>query len=149
MKPGIATSAVLFVAAFFPAPDAGARAGEPSALGLDVVKHRLANGMTVLLVERRDVPVVATYLQFDVGGVDDPKGQTGIAHLLEHMMFKGTESFGTTDSAAEKPLMDKLDKLWAELDRERALGRSPFGKTDSKKIEQLQKDIETVSAEQK
>ena len=56
-------------------------------LGLEVVKHTLDNGMRVLIVERHDTPTVATYLQFDVGGVDDPKGQSGIAHLLEHMML--------------------------------------------------------------
>src|SRR4026207_1353323 len=86
-----------------PTPAARAFAGESGdRLRLDVTKHVLGNGMRVLLVARRDAPVVSTFLRFGVGGVDDPKGQTGIAHLLEHMMFKGTETFGTTDYAKEK-----------------------------------------------
>jgi predicted Zn-dependent peptidase len=139
--------AALLLSALFALP--GARAGEASALGLDVVKHRLANGMTVLLVERHDVPAVATYLQFNVGGVDDPKGQTGIAHLLEHMMFKGTESFGTTDSAAEKPLLEELDRLWADLDRERELARSPFHQADPQRIPKIEAAIAKITGEQK
>jgi len=127
-----------------------ARAGDDvDAVKLDVIKHTLGNGMRVLMVERHDTPTVATYLQFDVGGVDDPKGQTGIAHLLEHMMFKGTETFGTSDHAAERPLIARLDVLWGELDRERAKGRSPFGKPDAAKIAQLQDEIARVAAEQK
>ncbi|MEW6743271.1 MAG: pitrilysin family protein [Planctomycetota bacterium] len=120
-----------------------------ASLSIDVVKHELQNGMTVLMVERHDTPTVATYLQFNVGGVDDPKGQTGIAHLLEHMMFKGTETFGTSDYQAEKPLMAKLDQLWAELDAELASSHSPFHQTDAAKIASLRQQIEDVTAEQK
>src|SRR5512136_2924998 len=76
---------------------------------LDVTKHVLKNGMRLLIVERHDAPTVATHLRFNVGGVADPKAQTGIAHLLEHMMFKGTTTFGTTDSSAEGPLLARLD----------------------------------------
>jgi predicted Zn-dependent peptidase len=116
---------------------------------LEVVKHTLSNGMRLLMVERHDNPIVATHLRFNVGGVDDPKGQTGIAHLLEHMMFKGTHTFGTTNYQAEIPLMERLDRLFADLDAERAKGRSPFGKPDAAKIGALEKEIEAVTAEQK
>lgn len=67
------------------------------AVHLPVTRHVLQNGMRFLIVPFGDAPVVATYMQFQVGGVDDPKGQTGVAHLLEHMMFKGTTTLGTTD----------------------------------------------------
>ena len=114
---------------------------------LDVTKHVLGNGMRVLVVPRRDAPVVATHLRFAVGGVDDPKGQTGIAHLLEHMMFKGTETLGVTDQAAEAPLLAKLDELWTELDMERAKAGTPFGKPDDAKISRLEDEIARTTAE--
>ncbi|MBI1849102.1 MAG: insulinase family protein [Planctomycetes bacterium] len=128
--------------------------GSPSASAdgvaqLEVVKHTLQNGMRLLLVERHDSPTVATYLRFHVGAVDDPKGQTGIAHLLEHMMFKGTRTFGTTSHDSEVPIMDKLDRLFAERDAELAKRRAPFTKPDEAKIADLTKQIEAATADQK
>ncbi len=116
---------------------------------LQVTKHVLKNGMRLLIVERHDAPTVATHLRFNVGGVDDPKGQTGIAHLLEHMMFKGTTTFGTTGSPDEGPLLARLDDLWAQLDAERSKGVSPFGKADAARIEALEKQIAEVTAQHK
>lgn len=92
------------------------------AIRLDVTRHVLPNGMRFLLLPWGDAPVVATFIRFDVGGVDDPKGQTGVAHLLEHMMFKGTTSLGTTDWLAEKPVLERLNALCRKRDRARAAG---------------------------
>jgi predicted Zn-dependent peptidase len=116
---------------------------------LDVTKHVLKNGMRLLIVERHDAPTVATHLRFNVGGVDDPKGQTGIAHLLEHMMFKGTTTFGTTDSSAEAPLLARLDELWAQLDAEKSKASNPFEKPDTARIEAIQKEIADATAKHK
>lgn len=97
---------------------AGARAEEPDdTIRLPVVKHVLDNGMRILLVPWGDAPVVATYLQFDVGGVDDPSGRTGMAHLLEHMMFKGTKTLGTTDWEAERPVFERLRRQHEQHER--------------------------------
>ncbi len=93
---------------------------------LDVVERSLENGMKILMVERHDSPTVALYLRFRVGGVDDPQGRTGIAHLLEHMMFKGTKIYGTTDFQTEVPWMQKIDRVYLELDRERRKRGSVF-----------------------
>ena len=93
---------------------------------LDVVERSLENGMKILMVERHDSPTVALYLRFRVGGVDDPQGRTGIAHLLEHMMFKGTKIYGTTDFQTEVPWMQKIDRIYLELDRERRKRGSVF-----------------------
>jgi predicted Zn-dependent peptidase len=123
--------------------------GEEGAVRLEVVKHTLRNGLRLLVVERHDNPTVATFLRFHVGAVDDPKGQTGIAHLLEHMMFKGTRTFGTTSFESETPLIDELDGLFAERDAELARRRSPFGKADERRIAELERRIEAVTAEQK
>ncbi|MBI4463690.1 MAG: insulinase family protein [Acidobacteria bacterium] len=118
-------------------------------LKLDVVERTLKNGMKVLMVERHDSPTVALYLRFRVGGVDDPQGKTGIAHLLEHMMFKGTTTYGTTDYEAEIPLMEKIDQVYAELQAERRKLDSPFEKADEGKISQLEQQMATLQEEQK
>src|SRR5688572_19367035 len=60
-----------------------------------VIEHRLANGLTVLMVERHQTPVVSINITFAVGGINEQVGQTGLAHLYEHMAFKGTRLVGT------------------------------------------------------
>jgi hypothetical protein len=60
-----------------------------------VVEQKLTNGLTVLMVERHQTPVVSINMTFRVGGVNEQVGQTGLAHLYEHMAFKGTRTVGT------------------------------------------------------
>ncbi|MBI3933388.1 MAG: insulinase family protein [Acidobacteria bacterium] len=105
--------------------------------------------MTVLMVERHDAPTVALYMQFKVGGVDDPAGKSGIAHMLEHMMFKGTPMFGTANYQAEVPLMEQIDQAYRELAAERAKIGSPFQRADEAKIEKLQEQLRGLQEEQK
>ncbi|HEY7679595.1 MAG TPA: pitrilysin family protein [Terriglobia bacterium] len=116
---------------------------------LNVVERTLKNGMRVLMVERHDNPTVALYLMFKVGGVNDPQGRTGIAHVLEHMMFKGTRIYGTTNYKAEVPLMERIDRVYAELARERAKIGSPFEQADPAKIQKLEQDMTALEEEQK
>ena len=85
-----------------------------------VVEHRLANGLTVLIVERHQSPVVSINMTFDVGGLDEQTGQTGIAHLYEHMAFKGTPTLGTKDYGRERPLLDETQRLQREIESLRA-----------------------------
>ena len=66
-----------------------------SGLADRVIEHKLANGMTILMVERHQAPVVSINMTFGVGGVNEQVGQTGLAHLYEHMAFKGTRTVGT------------------------------------------------------
>ena len=66
-----------------------------------VTKHTLENGMRIIFVEQDAAPVIAFNLMFDVGGVDEPLGLGGIAHMAEHMAFKGTETIGSFDLTAE------------------------------------------------
>jgi predicted Zn-dependent peptidase len=87
-----------------------------------VVEHRLANGLTVLLVERHQAPVVSINVTFGVGGINELTGATGVAHLYEHMAFKGTRTIGTKSYAQERPLLDELDRLNAEIETKRAAG---------------------------
>jgi len=76
-----------------------------------VNKITLDNGLRILLVQRPDAPVFAGQVWVRVGGVNETPGETGAAHLLEHMAFKGTDTVGTKDYAREKVLLDKLEKI--------------------------------------
>ncbi len=80
--------------------------------------HTLDNGLKLLLVERHEQPTVAACLIFKVGSCNDPAGTSGIAHMFEHMMFKGTTTIGTTDYATEKALIDKQDRLREKMNTE-------------------------------
>lgn len=105
--------------------DSGFAAG-PS-LADRVIEHKLANGLTVLIVERHQTPVVSINITFAVGGVNEQVGQTGLAHLYEHMAFKGTRTVGTKDYEKEKPILDELARVGTELERRQ---REATGKID-------------------
>ncbi|MDR1356332.1 MAG: insulinase family protein [Tannerellaceae bacterium] len=74
--------------------------------------YTLENGLKVYLSVNRDVPRIQTYVGVRVGGKNDPAETTGLAHYFEHLMFKGTPDFGTSDYAAEKPLLDEIEALF-------------------------------------
>ena len=93
---------------------AWARAGSSQALTgtqLPVVEHELANGMRWLVLPRTGSPTVSFIVKFRVGAVNEVRGQTGMAHLLEHLLFKGTETLGTRDASAERVLFVRMDAL--------------------------------------
>jgi predicted Zn-dependent peptidase len=92
------------------------RAGSPS-LADHVIEHRLSNGLTVLMVERHQTPVVSINITFAVGGANEQVGETGLAHLYEHMAFKGTRTIGTKDYAQEKPILEELARVGTELEQ--------------------------------
>ena len=74
--------------------------------------YTLPNGLKVFMSVNKDEPRIQTYIAVRVGGKNDPAETTGLAHYFEHLMFKGTEQFGTQDYAAEKPLLDKIEQLF-------------------------------------
>lgn len=80
-----------------------------------VTEFTLDNGMTFVVVERRDAPVASFYTIADVGSVDEPVGQTGIAHMFEHMAFKGTTLIGTTDLDAELDALAEEEAAYLRL----------------------------------
>ena len=104
----------------------GLSAAASSGLADRVIEHKLANGMTILMVERHQAPVVSVNMTFGVGGINEQVGQTGLAHLYEHMAFKGTRTVGTKNYEKEKPILDELHRVGTELEqRQRDLaGRS-------------------------
>ncbi len=77
--------------------------------------HRLSNGLTVYISENHDLPEIRTHIAVRAGGFDDPAASTGLAHYLEHMLFKGSKSLGTTDYQKEKHHIEKIRQLYLEL----------------------------------
>ncbi len=76
----------------------------------------LANGLKLLVVERHAAPTFSAYLSIGVGGVDETSRTRGVAHLLEHMLFKGTRRIGTRDWAKEEPLLGKIEAVGSRID---------------------------------
>src|SRR6202050_4078940 len=87
-----------------------------------ITEFSLANGMHFIIFERHEAPVVSFHSHVNAGSVDDPSGETGIAHMFEHMAFKGTETLGTTNYALEKKAMDEVERVYDRYDAERNKG---------------------------
>lgn len=79
---------------------------------LDTKIYTLDNGLKVYMSVNKETPRIQTYIAVKVGGKNDPSETTGLAHYFEHLMFKGTEQFGTSDYAAEKPMLDEIESLF-------------------------------------
>ncbi|MGC4096907.1 MAG: pitrilysin family protein [Nitrospira sp.] len=115
-----------------------------------VIEHRLANGLTVLMVERHQTPIVSINITFAVGGINEQVGQTGLAHLYEHMAFKGTRLVGTTNYEKEKPILDEIGAVGTALDqRQRDATIRDGGATadDRAAIESLQKRLHELQTQ--
>ncbi len=79
---------------------------------LETKIHTLDNGLKVFMSVNKETPRIQTYIAVKVGSKNDPSETTGLAHYFEHLMFKGTENFGTSDYAAEKPMLDEIEQLF-------------------------------------
>ncbi|MCA9728591.1 MAG: insulinase family protein, partial [Candidatus Eisenbacteria bacterium] len=110
-----------------------------------VVEFKLDNGLNFLVLERHDAPVFSFRTFVDAGGVDEVPGVTGIAHMFEHMAFKGTKTVGTTDAAAEAAAMKKVDDAWDAFAAEQAKGFA----ADSTRMEQLEAAFTAAQADAK
>lgn len=78
---------------------------------LPVREHTLENGLRLLILPRTGAPTISFVVQYPIGSVNERPGVTGIAHLLEHLLFKGTTSIGTRDYEGELPLLEEMDLL--------------------------------------
>jgi predicted Zn-dependent peptidase len=74
--------------------------------------YTLKNGLTVILSVNKDEPRLQTFIVTKAGSKNDPADHTGLAHYLEHMLFKGTDQYGTKDWSQEKPLLDQIESLY-------------------------------------
>lgn len=123
-------------------------AGTAAAAGLAdleqrVVEHTLANGLKVLILPRPFAPVVSMVTYADVGSVDENQNATGLAHIFEHMAFKGTTTIGTTDIDRELVAMAREDQAFAALREERMRRPQP----DPERLRQLEEAFAAAVAD--
>lgn len=99
--------------------------------------YTLKNGLSVILTQNKKEPRVAVRIAVRTGSNNDPKDHTGLAHYLEHLLFKGTDKFGSLDWSKEKPLLDKIDGLYEQYNSTK----------DEAKRKEIYKEIDKVSGE--
>ena len=97
--------------------------------------YTLTNGLTVILSPTNKDPRIQSYVAIKAGSKTDPATNTGLAHYLEHMMFKGTDKYGTLDWAKEKPELDKINELYEVYNKT----------TDEEKRKSIYHQIDSVS----
>jgi predicted Zn-dependent peptidase len=108
-----------------------------------ITVKKLPNGLTLMICERPEAPVFSFFTLVDAGSVQDPMRATGLAHMFEHMAFKGTDTIGTTNYAAEKAALAKVETAYAAYiaERDKSVGR------DEAKLKQLEKVWKDATAE--
>src|SRR3979409_1572513 len=108
-----------------------------------ITVKKLANGLTVVVMERPEAPVFSCSTRVDAGSVQEVPGITGLAHMFEHMAFKGTHEIGTTNWPAEKVALEKVETAYAAYLSEnlKEVGR------DDKKLAALTKTWQDAVAE--
>lgn len=97
--------------------------------------YTLKNGLTVILSPTNKDPRIQCYVAIKAGSKTDPATHTGLAHYLEHMLFKGTDKYGSLDWAKEKPELDKIDALYEQYNKT----------TDPEKRKAIYRSIDSVS----
>lgn len=104
-----------------------------------ITVKKLPNGLTLLICQRPEAPVFSFFTLVDAGSAQDPLGKTGLAHMFEHMAFKGTDKIGTTDYPAEKLALAKVETAYAAYiaERDKEVGRN---ETRLKELEKAWKD---------
>ncbi len=104
---------------------------------MNTIIYTLENGLKVYLSVNKEEPRVQTYIAVRVGSKNDPKENTGLAHYFEHLMFKGTQKFGTTDWEKEQTYIKQIEELYEVYIKE----------TDNEKRNEIYKEIDKLSFE--
>jgi predicted Zn-dependent peptidase len=123
---------------------AAAVAQDLAAFEKHITVKKLDNGLTAIVYERPEAPVFSFFNHVDAGSVQDPTGQTGMAHMFEHMAFKGTDKIGTTDYAAEKVALERVEKDYAAY---RYMRDANVDGASDQKFKELQKKWQDAIAE--
>jgi len=133
----------LKAAAFLLLLSALAAAQDVASFEKRITVKKLANGLTLVICQRPEAPVFSFFTLVDAGSTQDPMGKTGLAHMFEHMAFKGTDKIGTTNYVAEQAALAKVEAAYAAYIRERdkQVGR------DEAKLKQLEKAWKDAIAE--
>jgi predicted Zn-dependent peptidase len=108
-----------------------------------VHKITLENGLRAVVVERPDSPTVSFVTYIRTGGIDDPMGESGLAHMFEHMLFKGTQTIGTRDYKKEVKILDDQDRVQEQIQAEKDKG----AKSDAAKLKSLQEKFAALEKE--
>jgi len=120
----------------------GSQAQDLKSFEQKITTKVLPNGLTLIICERPEAPVFSFATFIDAGDVDDPSGQSGLAHMFEHLAFKGTSEIGTTDYPAEKVALEKVEAANTAYEAEylKAVGR------DQNKLDELKKTFLAAQA---
>ncbi|MBN2136502.1 MAG: insulinase family protein [Sedimentisphaerales bacterium] len=105
-----------------------------------VTEFQLDNGLKFIVLERPQAPVVSFHIYANVGASDEVRGITGLAHLFEHMAFKGTKTVGAKDCKAEAKVMAEIDELFLEIKAERRKAQN----ADNARIERLTEEFKAA-----
>lgn len=133
---------LLTVSLLLCAPAAVATEAVQRHANVPVEEQHLANGMTLLLVRQPQATTVAVGWMVRSGSADDPPGQTGMSHLIEHMMFKGSRTVGTRDIARELEALEVVDEAWRQ--KQDLLAR--FEQASARRRQKLRGPLEEASA---
>jgi predicted Zn-dependent peptidase len=108
-----------------------------------ITVRKLPNGLTAMVYERPEAPVFSFFTHVDAGSAQDPLAKTGLAHMFEHMAFKGTDKIGTRDYAAEKVALQKVEAAYAAylVERDKRIDRN------DQKVKELEKAWKDAVAE--
>lgn len=115
----------------------------------EVKEYTLKNGMKVIIAPRHELPVFTGIIMFDAGSYREYAGITGVSHLLEHMMFKGTQQMGTWDYKAEIPIMEEIDRCAHLWHQEKEKLRNRYGGGDTEKVKSLEAQLKTLVEKQR
>jgi len=135
----LALAALAFAAAHAPST----QAQDLKSFEQRITTKVLPNGLTLLICERPDAPVFSYSTFVDAGDVNDPSGESGLAHMFEHLAFKGTSQIGTTNYAEEKVALEKVEAANAAYEAEYL---KPVGR-DQQKLAELEKAFKEAQAE--
>jgi predicted Zn-dependent peptidase len=134
---------ILKLAVFFFLLSAVALAQNVASFEKRITVKKLPNGLTLMICERPEAPVFSFFTLVDAGSAQDPMRATGLAHMFEHMAFKGTDKIGTTDYSAEKTALEKVEVAYGAYlaERDKTVGR------DDAKLKDLEKAWKDAIAE--
>ncbi len=107
-----------------------------------VIRYVMKNGLNLLILEKKHIPTVSFTMMFKVGNVDNQQGQSGLAHLFEHMAFKGTEKIGSLNYKQESKILKEIDEIYQQITAE-----NKKYVRDEEKINKLKKEAERLEKE--
>lgn len=141
LAPGLARRGAAAVIAAAVSVAAPAPAQDLASFEKRITVHRLENGYTFLILERDGAPTFSFATRVDVGSAQEVPGITGLAHMFEHMAFKGTPNLGTTDYEAERKAIEAMEAAYQAYERARS-AKQP----DPEEVARLRKEFEALQA---